>query len=122
MLNCKACNFEYEKGLSKCSMCGCPVNLFFWEYKYWDSDKKRMKPRMPSNGSSALIPAAKCPCCNFIMYVGDYECPHCAHDLTSDEIEKQKIYSRKQFVKGCKWGAIITLGFIIVFTILLNVI
>ncbi len=121
MLNCRACNSQYAKGVKKCSVCDCPTNLIFWHYKYWDADKKRMKPWMPSNGASPLIPAAKCPCCNRIMYVGDCECPHCAHELTSEEIAVQKKYSRKQLVKGCKLGAIFTIGITIVFTIMFSI-
>ena len=122
MDNCRACKSKLEKGLTKCSVCLCPINLFFWEVKHWDTAKRRMMPRVPSiTGDPSGIPAAKCPSCNLIMYVGDIECPHCEYELTANEMEVQKEYSRKQMLKGYKLGGIFTIAFIVLFTVLLSI-
>jgi len=122
MSNCRACNTKLEKGLTKCSVCCCPINLFFWKFKNWDTEKQRMKPRVPSIiGSPEIVPAAKCPSCKLIMYVGDVECPHCEYELTAEEIKAQKEFSRKQMIKGFKLGAIFAIGFIVLFTLLFSI-
>jgi len=122
MASCRACNSIIETDNKVCSACGCPMNLFFWEVKNWDTTKRRMKPRMPTIvGYPELLPAVKCPNCLMRMYVEDIECPHCEYELSSKEKQIQKEWSRAQMFKGLKLGATFTIGFIILFTVLFSI-
>jgi hypothetical protein len=122
MSNCRACKSKLENGDTRCSICCCPVNLFFWEVKNWDVAKGRMKPRVPTIiGQPEIMPAAKCPNCSMRMYIEDIECPHCEYELSSKEKQIQKEWSRAQMFKGFKLGAIFTIGFIILFTVLFSI-
>lgn len=122
MSKCRACQTNLENDLDQCSVCACPTNISRWEVKNWNVAKKRMNPEMPTiMGSGEFVKSAKCPFCNLIMYIKDIECPHCSHLLIAAEKEKQKLYSREQSFKGYKLGAVFTIGFILLFTVLFGI-
>lgn len=68
--------------------------------------KVSMKPEKPTIfGMAEFEPSAKCPSCNFIMYLGN-KCPHCDHLLSQPEQNAQKAFWVKTRNKGYLRGFI----------------
>jgi len=122
MIKCRTCQTLIEKDLIRCPGCGCPKKFVGIEVEDSSVPIERSPPEMPTiMGSGEFVKSAMCPCCDLIMYIKDTECPHCSHLLTSAERKSQQLYSRGQRLKGYKFGAIFTIGFILLFTFVFGI-